>query len=355
MQRSILLFEEALKTEATKKSYHYQLSQFLKWTKIKDFDSLLQAPDKSIQILLEDYAMHLKRKVSPNSVPIYFAPIELFFVMNDKMLNYKKIRKLFPGKAKKGNSRGYTRKEIQKMLDNTKSIRNRAIVLLMASSGLRIGAIPEIKIKHMKKIDKASYAIKIYEGDLEEDYVFTTPEASNAIDEYLEQRKKQGEYIDQESPLIRTSDQLAINKARPCNIDTLAHIMAIVVKSVNKVKNGNRYDVPKNHGYRKYMATIIKNTPKISVTMSEKLVNHVGVVQTDGSYFKPTIEKMFESYKLAIPELTISDKLRDALKIQMYEQKVNDVEYLKESNEKKDIQIEAMMNEFENLKKKGII
>jgi len=154
---------------------------------------------------------------------------------------------------------------------------------------------------------------------------------------------------------IRTSDQLAINKARPCNIDTLAHIMAIVVKSVNKVKNGNRYDVPKNHGYRKYMATIIKNTPKISVTMSEKLVNHIGVVQTDGSYFKPTIEKMFESYKLAIPELTISDKLRDALKIQEYKDKENDIDSLKKAIDNKDVQIEAMLNKFELLQKKGII
>jgi len=309
MQRSILLFEEAIKTEATRKAYHYQLEQFLKWTKIKNFDSLLQADDKSIQILLEDYAMHLKKKVSPNSVPIYFAPIELFFVMNDKMLNYKKIRKLFPGKVQKGNQRGYTREEIQKILDNTRSLRNKAIVLLMASSGLRLGAIPDIKLKHMKKIE-SSYAIKIYEGDLEEDYVFTTPEASKCIEEYLDQRKKDGEYLDQESPLIRTSYQLGIQKSKACNLDTLAHIMGRVIKCVDRVKKGNRYDIPKDHGFRKYMATIIKNTPNISVTMSEKLINHIGVVQTDGAYFKPTKEKMYESYKLAIPYLTISDVQR---------------------------------------------
>jgi len=347
MQRSILLFEEAIKTEATKKAYHYQLEQFLKWSKIKNFDSLLQAPDKNIQILLEDYAMHLKKKVSPNSVPIYFAPIELFFVMNDKMLNYKKIRKLFPGKVQKGNQRGYTREEIQKILDNTRSLRNKAIVLLMASSGLRLGAIPDIKIKHMTKLE-SSYAIKIYEGDLEEDYVFTTPEASRAIEEYLDQRKKDGEYLDQESPLIRTAYQLGIQKSKACNLDTLAHIMGRVIKCVDRIKKGNRYDIPKDHGFRKYFATTIKNISGITVTMSEKLINHIGVVQTDGAYFKPTKEKMYESYKLAIPNLTISDIGRLQAENKKIKSKDDQIQSLRESQKQLKLDFERFTREVMN-------
>ena len=328
----MVLFENAIKTEATKKAYKYQLKKFRKWAKIKDESSLLQAPDKNIQILLEDYSMYLKKKVSPNSVPIYFAPIELFFVMNDKMLNYRKIRKLFPGKVQKGNQRGYTREEIQKILDNTRSLRNKAIVLLMASSGLRLGAIPDIKIKHMAKMD-SSYAIKIYEGDLEEDYVFTTPEASKAIEEYLDQRKKDGEYLDSESPLIRTAYQLGIQKSKACNLDTLAHIMGRVIKCINRVKKGNRYDIPKDHGFRKYFATTIKNISGITVTMSEKLINHIGVVQTDGAYFKPTKEKMYESYKLAIGSLTISDVQRLVVENKKSKEKLSKLQSLEKKIE----------------------
>jgi len=118
MQRSLTIFEGAIKTEATREAYLYQLKKFRQWTKIKDFDSLLQAPQKQIQELLEDYVMYLKKKVSPNSVPIYYAPIELFFVMNDVAINYKKLRKLFPKKVKKGNERGYTIEEISKIVKN---------------------------------------------------------------------------------------------------------------------------------------------------------------------------------------------------------------------------------------------
>ena len=115
-QRCLLLFEQAIKSKITKKSYLYQLEKFRQWAKIKDFNGLLQAPQKDIQILLEDYVMYLKNIVSPNSIPIYFAPIELFYVMNDVNLNFKKIRKLFPEKIKKGNERGYTQKDIEKIL-----------------------------------------------------------------------------------------------------------------------------------------------------------------------------------------------------------------------------------------------
>ena len=68
-QRAMLLFEQALKSEATKKAYKYQVDNYRIWTKIKSFDGLLQAPPKDIQILLEDYVMYLKKTVSPNSVP----------------------------------------------------------------------------------------------------------------------------------------------------------------------------------------------------------------------------------------------------------------------------------------------
>jgi len=56
----MLLFEQAIKSKATKKAYKYQLNKFRKWAKIKTFDCLLQASQKDIQISLEDYVMYLK-------------------------------------------------------------------------------------------------------------------------------------------------------------------------------------------------------------------------------------------------------------------------------------------------------
>ena len=334
-QRSMLMFEQAIKSEATKKAYLYQLTKFREWTEIKTFDGLMQAPQKDIQILLEDYVMYLKKTISPNSIPIYFAPIELFYVMNDINLNFKKIRKLFPEKVKKGNERGYTRKEVKIILDSTKTKRHRALLMLLASSGCRIGAIPDMKLRHLTKIED-SYAIKIYEGDKEEDFIFTSPEATKTIDSYLEERRSDGEYIDEETPLFRTTYRLGIEKVKPCSTDNLTHIMGRLVSVIDRKRTGKtkRFDIAINHGFRKFFATIIKNTEGVSPTMSEKLINHIGLVQMDGAYFKPSVEEMFDAYKKSIPDLLIDQTQKQELKIKQLEIEKSELEKVKEDNAK---------------------
>jgi hypothetical protein len=47
MQRSLLLFDSAIKTEATKKAYCYQLEKFMKWLKIDNPDDLLKISENS--------------------------------------------------------------------------------------------------------------------------------------------------------------------------------------------------------------------------------------------------------------------------------------------------------------------
>ena len=54
-QRSILLFESGIKSEATLKRYTYSLDLFLKFCKVIDYDSLVKIDPRKIQIVIEDY------------------------------------------------------------------------------------------------------------------------------------------------------------------------------------------------------------------------------------------------------------------------------------------------------------
>ncbi len=345
----MLLFEQALKSESTKTNYTYLLDRFKKWAQIKNYDGLLQAPQKNLQILLEDYVMYLKKKVSPNSIPAYFAPIELFYVMNEVNLNFKKIRKLFPEKVRKGNERGYTPNDVSKILKFVKTKRNRALILLFASSGCRIGAIPDMKLRHLMRIEE-SYAIKIYEGDKQEDFIFTTPEATQAIDDYLDERRKDGEYVDNENPLFRSEYRLGLDKIKPCSLDSLTHLMGRLIRVIERKKTGrtNRFDIARNHGFRVLFATTIKDTVGISPTMSEKLINHVGIVQMDGAYYKPSMQKMFEAYKKAIPRLVFDETARLRLDNELKEKKIQELQ----SDKNRIIELESQMNSIKELLKK---
>jgi hypothetical protein len=59
--------------------------------------------------------------------------------------------------------------------------------LLIASTGIRIGAVHPLRLRSLSKVDSYGlYEITIYENTNEEYITFCTPEAARAIDCYLE-------------------------------------------------------------------------------------------------------------------------------------------------------------------------
>lgn len=122
MQRALLRFDNAVKSDATREKYNYYLNRFLKYAKINRAEGLLQLKDEFLQRLLEDYLFHLKKCMGPNSIPPHFAAIELFLAINDKNLNFKKVRKMFPARLKKTGGRSYTTAQVRQMLEVTANL-----------------------------------------------------------------------------------------------------------------------------------------------------------------------------------------------------------------------------------------
>jgi hypothetical protein len=99
---------------------------------------------------------------------------------------------MFKGEyTRKVVDRAYTDKDIRKILD-VSDLRAKTIVLLMASSGLIIGALPDIKIKNLEKINNI-YKITVYEGSNSQYFTFCTPECRTLwtiVCSYLSMRNK---------------------------------------------------------------------------------------------------------------------------------------------------------------------
>ena len=66
--------------------------------------------------------------------------------MNDVELRWNKIKSFEDEFHNVVEDRHYTKEEIKLLVDRS-DLRNKAIILLMASSGLRIGAIPELRFR----------------------------------------------------------------------------------------------------------------------------------------------------------------------------------------------------------------
>jgi integrase len=198
-------FISSINSEVTKKCYHSSLTYFMKFTKLRTYDDLIKLEHPILEGIIRDYIIHLRqdKKLSPTTVSAYLAGVMHFFEMNDISLRWNKLKKF---KAKFRNiieDRPYTRQEIKRLLDIA-TLRDRCIILVMASAGLRRGALPHLRLKDIQKIDKYNlYRINVYRKEQESYITYCTPECTKCIEQYLQWRERLGEKLQPYSPLFR--------------------------------------------------------------------------------------------------------------------------------------------------------
>jgi integrase len=190
-------FADTIKSDKTREQYKRCLVKFMRFASITEVDNLL--------VLAEvDYISYLKaRKLSAVTISLYLAAVIHFYSMNDVTVNRRRIGLFIPQKIIYNRDRAYTREEIAKLLEFC-DLRNRAIVLLFASTGMRVSAVPGLNLEHLSKVEGYNlYQFAVYAGYEEEYICFCTPEAAKAIDEYLAYRERAGESLVPTSPLFR--------------------------------------------------------------------------------------------------------------------------------------------------------
>jgi integrase len=90
------------------------------------------------------------RGLSNGYINLVMCAIFHFFDMNDIILNKKKIAK-FTGEHKKMNKdRAYTHEEIKRLAD-TGDFRFKALIYLLASTGVRLGSVNSLLVRHCEK------------------------------------------------------------------------------------------------------------------------------------------------------------------------------------------------------------
>ena len=299
--RSILLFEESIKSKYTRKNYFGHLHHFRIFAKAPSIDDLASTPSSKIQNLLEDYLIQLKRGTNPNSIPSKFQGIKHFCIMNDIDINWRIIQKMFPQKQKPPSLRCYTTQEIKELLSNTKSVRDKALIHFLASTGARIGVFDhDLLIGDLKRMESGCNAVRLYSGHVEEYWAFLTPQATRVLVSYHNDRKRHGEIFSECTPIFATRGispvQLGWSGARSV-------VYRATLRSRIRKIQGNRYDVQADHGFRKRFNTILKMNNSVNYNIAEKLMGHKNGL--DGVYLTPTIEQCFAEFKKAIPDLTV--------------------------------------------------
>lgn len=205
----------------------------------------------------------------------------------------------------------------------------RTVILLLASTGMRVGAIPLMRLRNLEKVnliqgcgDKEIYKITTYEND-EEHTTYCTPECVKAIDNYLDMRSRYGEKLNPNSFLIREQfdirDSFAIRKPttiKPISLSNKLRDIAIraglrfVEESDIKYKHPGsiRKEVPIAHGFRKFFTTqCIEAVLKTELRWYLEGHNLKG---NDSNYVRVSEKRLQQEYEKAINHLTINEENR---------------------------------------------
>jgi integrase len=322
-------FENSINSSETRKQYTYRLEEFLSYCK-HDLHGFLKLPVQEITNLIIKYLV--EKKVSKASKAIIFFSIKHACEMNDILLNWKKIRKFIKsektGNEIAGKDRGYTHEEIQTIIGLCDQ-RLRTAFLVLASTGMRIGALGSIKIGDLEKID-GLYKITVYAGEKEQYISFTTVETAKEIDSYLEFRKRRGEKITSDSYLIvkqfkpgqptKAFKGESLRKLLQESIDNSG------LREIDHEHPRKRKQIPVLHGLRKFTTKQLVDS-KVNSEIREMLLGHdIGLI---GRYYKPTQSDMLAEWKKAVDSLTIDPANRLRKKVERLEIEKSQYEELK--------------------------
>jgi integrase len=331
-------FVNALRSPITRKVYDNILKRFMEFCNVGHPDELLQKDPRMIQATIIDWITSLRnppRSLSHASLNINKSAILTFYQMNDVTLNSKKIGRYLGERQRQHKDRAYTREEIHQLLEISDE-RMKVVILLFASCGLRPGALPDLKMRHLHYLEEyGMYKIAVYEGHEKEYFTFCTPECAKAIKSYLEYRQRCGERLTDNSPLIRRQfDRLDIDQVRnprPLKLRGINMLLdQILYKSgVHKLEprtedhtKDKRKDTARATGFRKFVITNMAEAG-VDFEIRESLVGHS--LGLSGRYLRHSEQTTIMEYLKAVDSLTINEENRLKRKVKILTMQVDKI------------------------------
>ena len=356
LSEPIQTFMYSLKSKETQKQYSIYIEYFEKYYGNKKIETLLELDSKTIEKTLIDYIIFMREQgLSSAYLKGRIYSIISFLELNDVLINKKKINRFYPEDSKTVRDEAYTHEDLLKMFEQA-TFRTKLIISIYSSTGIRKTALVDIKLKHLEKIDNFNlYKFVIYENSKEQYITFCTPECATYIDNYIEQRKKAGEKITQESYLIRNDFNFSLkNRARlpkQTTSDSLTQLMTDLLErmefhEINHKTEDYKYQRHAKagfHAFRKYFNTCLANC---GVNLLDKRLLMGWKSGLEDSYYRPDEKQLLSEYSKAINELTIEESNRLRKQVTELEQKQSEIDKMKYEHS---LEMKQIRDEMEKL------
>jgi integrase len=166
---------EGVQSVQTADVYERYFNHFLDHIKIHDLQLLLDFSPKVIKQMLIDYILYLRdekpgKKLAKSTIKVHLSAILYFFQINndDFNLTLRNFRIHLPSDEvtiAKDDDRPYNPEEIDKVLRDCNDLRSKVAVLLLCSTGMRVGSIPLLRMEDLTKIEyhkSILYKVQVY-------------------------------------------------------------------------------------------------------------------------------------------------------------------------------------------------
>ncbi len=320
-------------SERTVKIYVQQVILFTRWLGKAPADALRSRLDW--EAILNDYIdyLNIERRMASGSVFLAIAAVKKWLEVNGAAEKDGLKGVEMPKVYRTERDRLPTKEELRHIL-NGANLTDRSMALILVSSGIRIGALVELKFKHVKMdLDCPMITVGAEFSKNRQGYItFMSPEAKVTLQQYVKERELNGEKVSAESYVIA--------KGRPAGgkmrTGGAAHRWAVLLKKADRAaktgvsertrKGGKWYQIH-IHTMRKYFKSWASLSGVPSDLVEAFMGHRAGIEQ---AYFLPDLEsannpevikKALEEYRKAIPALTI---FSDEEKIKRLEAQVNE-------------------------------
>jgi integrase len=281
---------------------------------------------RSIKKYLNDFRKQLyDKELADKTIQKILSAIRSFYASYD--IDIPKLSKTEHTVAiKEENIAIPTKSDIQEVLKVCDPL-EKALILVGVSSGLSTNEIIRLTVKQFKDgydPETKITTLSLRRQKVKFDFVtFLSPEASTAVWDYLDYRnrktkdsrqrrinqlEKQRVFSDSDFLFCRTniSKNFLTTKNEKQRQLTLAIMMKIyrtISEKAGKNTNNGNWNIIRSHNMRRYFNSVLRNNGCDSFH-TEHFMGHK-LVETQGSYFRPSPEKLREIYLKYVPFLTI--------------------------------------------------
>lgn len=297
-----------------------------------------------------------EQNFAPKSKNVFISGVKTFYKTYDIQIpSHVKTRKAQPLRENAIN--GFLRREtIVKMLNNAASLRDKAIILAMASSGMAMNEIRNLMIRDFKDIDPNGIARlfltrqKVADA-VEPYYAFLSPEAVEAIRNYLEERQRT-----EITKIKGDDDYLFINyqNGGQLNERMFHYIFQQLGVKLGYITKTVRYGVNplSSHKLRKFYSNTLKNEEVVDEGFVDYTMGHM-TPAVQKAYHQLDPERLKAKYIKTLPFLTFLRTVKPlVVESDGYKKLREENEKLKAQLQEQDTKIESKDTETQELKKR---